>query len=78
MVNNDADLSSDDSRASEDCGGLQGDLYVGFFGDEICVKNNNTLRIGFQNVGGLPTSPGKLKEDNIRLGLKNGILIFLA
>jgi len=51
MVNNDADLSSDDSRASEDCGDLQGDLYIGFFGDEIFVKNNNTPRIGFQNVG---------------------------
>jgi hypothetical protein len=65
MVNNDIDWSSDDSRASEDCGDLQGDLYIGFFGDEICVKNNNTLRIGFQNVEGLPTLPGKLKEDNI-------------
>ncbi len=51
-------------------GDLLGDLYVGHFGDEICVKNDNTLRIGFQNVGGFPASPGKLKEDNIRLGLK--------
>jgi len=70
MVKNDTDWSSDDSRASEDCGDLQGDLYVGSLGDEICVQKNNILRIRFQNVGGLPTSPGTLKEDNIWLGIK--------
>jgi len=33
-------------------------------------KKKNTLRIGFQNVGGFPTQKGKFKEDNIRLGLQ--------
>lgn len=70
MVNSDKDSSSESSRASEDCRDLQGDLFVGNFGDEICAKNDNTLRIGFQNVGGFPTTFGKLKEDNIRLGLQ--------
>jgi hypothetical protein len=67
--NNETDSSSDNSE-SEDLGDLLGDSYVDHLGDEMCVKNNNTLRIGFQNVGGFPTSPGKLKEDNTRLGLQ--------
>ena len=33
------------------------------------VKQENTLRIGFQNAGGFPTQLGKLKEDAIRQGL---------
>jgi hypothetical protein len=35
--------------------------------DNIYVKNSNTLRLGFQNVS---TQGGKLKEDNIRIGLQ--------
>lgn len=46
-----------------------GDLYVGHFGDVITSKNKQTLRIGFQNVGGFPAQRGKLKEDNIKIGL---------
>jgi hypothetical protein len=60
----------DSSRASEDLGDLQkGDLYVGHFGYIMLVKKENTLRLGFQNIGGFPTQRGKLKEDNIRLGI---------
>jgi len=70
MVNSDNDSSSVSSRASEDVGDLpRGDLYVGNFGDCVCMKTDNTLRIGFQNIGGFPTKGGKLKEDNIRQGL---------
>jgi hypothetical protein len=46
-----------------------GDLYVGHFGDVITCKPKNTLRIGFQNVGGFPAQDGKIKYDTIRLGL---------
>jgi hypothetical protein len=69
-VDKEAEGSSESSRASEDSGDLQGDLYVGKFGDEMNVKNATTLRIDFQNVGGFPTKLGKLKEDNIRQGIQ--------
>jgi len=70
MVNDHGDASSETSRDSEDSRGLQqGDLYVGKFGDCMYVKQENTLRIGFQNAGGFPTQLGKLKEDAIRQGL---------
>lgn len=70
MVNNSSVSSSESSRVSGEQGGLLvGDLYVGHFGDSIYVKQNNTLRIGFQNVGGFPTQKGKIKEDNIRQGV---------
>jgi hypothetical protein len=70
MVNSHSDSSSESSRDSEETGALQkGDLYAGHFGDNIYVKQKNTLRIGFQNVGGFPTQRGKLKEDNIRQGV---------
>jgi len=36
----------------------------------IYVKTSNTLRIGFQNVGGFPTQTGKIKEENIRIGVQ--------
>jgi len=63
--------SSVSSGASEEKGDLQwGDSYIGIFGDKIYVKNSNTLRLGFQNVGGFPTQGGKIKEDNIRMGLQ--------
>jgi hypothetical protein len=51
--------SSDSSRASEDFGYLhKGDLFAGYFGDYIDVKKENTLRLGFQNIGGFPTQQG--------------------
>jgi len=70
MVNDSSVSSSESSRVSGEQGGLLvGDLYVGHFGDSIYVKQNNTLRIGFQNVGGFPTQKGKIKEENIRQGV---------
>jgi hypothetical protein len=58
------------SGNTEDSGGSHiGDLHVGYFGDVIENKRNNVLRIGFQNIGGLPTNKSKIKEDNIRIGL---------
>jgi hypothetical protein len=70
MVNGTKVSASESSRDSEDSKGLLGDLWENDFGDSIYVKINNTLRIGFQNVGGFPTQPGKLKEDNIRRGIQ--------
>jgi hypothetical protein len=65
-VNNNLDSSSTCSRESEDDRGLlKGDLHAGNFGDYMCLKNDNTLRLGFQNIGGLPAQGGKIKEDNI-------------
>jgi len=70
MVNKDSDSSSGSSRGSEDGRDLlTGDIYVGNFGDDVCMKKDNTLRLGFQNIGGFSTKPGKLKEDNIRAGI---------
>lgn len=70
-VNSDKDCSSESSGDLEDNNGMpqSGDLYVGHFGDVITSKNKQTLRIGFQNVGGFPAQRGKLKEDNIKIGL---------
>jgi hypothetical protein len=71
MVNDNTDAVSESSRDSDDSRDLLiGDLHTGNFGDSIYVKTNNTLRIGFQNVGGFPTQTGKIKEDNIRLGVQ--------
>jgi len=70
-VNDSQDAVSESSRGSDDSRGLlTGDLCTSGFGDNIYVKNNNTLRIGFQNVGGFPTQLGKIKEDNIRMGVQ--------
>jgi len=70
MVNRHDDSSLSASGNTEDSRGPPtGDLYVGIFGDVIENKRNNTLRIGFQNVGGFPSQKGKIKEDNIRIGL---------
>jgi len=44
-------------------------MNVGHFGDRIEIKEENILRIGFQNIGGFPIQRGKLKEDNIRQGI---------
>jgi hypothetical protein len=62
--------SSAASGNTEDSRGPHiGDLYTGCFGDVITNKSSNTLRIGFQNVGGFPINKGKIKEDNTRMGL---------
>jgi len=42
---------------------------AGFYGDIPPLKYKNTLTIGFQNVGGVPTTRGKIKDDFIRLGI---------
>jgi len=69
-VNTLDDSSSAASGNTEDSRGPHiGDLYTGCFGDVITNKSNNTLRIGFQNVGGFPIIKGKIIEDNIRMGL---------
>jgi hypothetical protein len=72
MVNNLQDSSSSSSGSDDgDSRGepQSGDFFVGPFGDGITCKENNTLRIGFQNVGGFLAQRGKIKEDMIRLGL---------
>jgi hypothetical protein len=33
------------------------------------LKNGNTLRIGFQNIGGVPLEAGKAKDNSIRTGI---------
>ncbi len=43
--------------------------YGDIFGDYITKKGKNTLRIGFQNIGGFPIDRGKHKEGIIRKGL---------
>ncbi len=40
-----------------------------YFGDIITTKESNTLRIGFQNIGGFLIKKDKLKNDVIRMGL---------
>jgi hypothetical protein len=70
MVNRQDDSSSSASGSTEDSRGpLNGDLFTGCFGGVIECKRNNTPKIGFQNVGGFPCNKGKIKEDNIRMGL---------
>ncbi len=55
-----------DSTVSDDAiGSSPGDI----FGDMIKKKGKDTLRIGFQNIGGFPTNTGKIKEDLIRRGI---------
>jgi hypothetical protein len=45
------------------------DLQEGF-GSSIPLKAANTLRIGFQNIGGFSTKNNSLKDDIINSGLK--------
>jgi hypothetical protein len=40
-----------------------------FFGDIITKKEANILRIGFQNIGGVPLQKNKYKDDIIRTGI---------
>jgi len=39
------------------------------FGDHIKIKNTHCLHIGFLNIGGFPTTKGKIKEYYIKIGL---------
>jgi hypothetical protein len=39
------------------------------FGDTLTKKKRNTLRIGFQNIGGCALKQYKLKDDLIRRGM---------
>jgi hypothetical protein len=39
------------------------------FGDNIKLKKTDTIRIGFQNIGGFPMNKSKDKEGIIRQGL---------
>jgi hypothetical protein len=39
------------------------------FGDTIYKKQNQILRIGYQNIGGLPFSANSIKDDIIRQGI---------
>jgi hypothetical protein len=39
------------------------------YGDDILIKQKNTLRVAFQNIGGFPSNKKDLKEDYIRIGL---------
>jgi hypothetical protein len=62
MVNNLQDSSSSSSGCDdEDSRGepQSGDIFVGPFKDVITCKENNTLRIGFQNMGGFPAQRGE-------------------
>jgi len=43
-------------------------LFFDTFGDIIPNNSPNTLRIGFQNIGGFPLDITKLKEDIICTG----------
>jgi hypothetical protein len=38
------------------------------FGDHIKIKNTHCLHISFLNIGGFPTTKGKIKEDYIKIG----------
>jgi len=70
IVSNNSDLSLVSSRATEESRDLQsGDSFVGNFGDNVTMKKDNSLRIGFQNVGGLPARRGKIKDDAFRYAL---------
>jgi hypothetical protein len=68
-VNSTNDSSSESGASRERRDLPRGYLYVGNFGDCIGMKQDNILRIGFQNVGGFLAQCGKIKEDNIRQGL---------
>jgi len=48
------------------------------FGSQISIKPINTLRIGFQNIGGFSTKQNTLKNDVLLSGLNCVILIFLV
>jgi hypothetical protein len=40
-----------------------------FFGDSITKKQKNTLRIGYQNIGGFSFTSNSIKDDIIRQGI---------
>jgi hypothetical protein len=62
--------SSDSSLGAEDVEARQNDFFGEEpFGDFITTKQDNILRIGFQNIGGFPKNRTKFKEEIIRQGL---------
>jgi hypothetical protein len=63
--------SQDQSNGNEHLGDLNGQEpgLADNFGDYITKKGVHTLRIGFQNIGGLPTHAGMLKDDILRKGI---------
>ena len=75
MVNDQQDSSSTSGGSVEDSrGGPQsGDLYIGTFGDVISCKQNNIVRLGFQNVGVFLPKDEKLKKILLDLAYINGI-----
>jgi hypothetical protein len=78
-VNIPEDSSSVSSGASEEKGDVQRfDSYVGTFGDKIYVKNSNTLRLGFQNVGGFRPRVANLRRITLELIYINLPLISLG
>jgi hypothetical protein len=71
MVLNAEETSHNVDRAR--CLSNAGDTWYGdnvdFFGDLIPLKGANTLRIGFQNIGGFSFKKDRLKDDKIRMGI---------
>ncbi len=59
------DWQQDSTVSDEAMGRSSGDI----FGDMIIKKGKNTLRVGFQNIGGFPTHTGKIKEELSRRGI---------
>ncbi len=53
------------TAAEEDMSSTSGDRFVDF----ITKKGKDILRIGFQNIGGFPTTTGKIKDELIRKGI---------
>jgi hypothetical protein len=72
-VNNHTAASSHNRQYydEEDRGSCQeaSSIFGDIFGDTICKKETNTLRIAFQNIGGFPIDKGKCKEETIRQGI---------
>ena len=66
LVNDHEVASSDSSLSNEDVGVRQSNTsYYEDFGDNISIKKENTLRVGFQNIGGFLKSRTKFKEEII-------------
>ncbi len=40
------------------------------FGDYIQLKQEHTLRLGFQNIGGISAEKNRIKDDIIRCGIE--------
>jgi len=69
IVNEKEKDSSESSLDCEEQRGRQETQEDVSFGDQINLKKENIVRIGFQNIGGFPVRKSKVKEDIIRQGL---------